>query len=337
VNQNLALSTFTRRQVLAAAAATGVAHALPPYTSAQTTEPKPSRKIEISLFSKILQWTDIKEAAAIAKDLGFDAMDLTVRPKGHVLPERVETDLPQAVETVRRAGLHVSMISTEIASIASPYAEAMLKTASALGIRHYRWGGLTYKGSRSIPEQLDALKPQVRSLAALNQKHRICGMYHTHSGPNMIGGPVWDLWLLLQDLDPQWIGMNYDIGHATVEGGYGGWETSAQLAKDSMRGIALKDFRWPAAKPGVKAGSGPKQYEPEWCPIGEGIVDFREFFSIATANGFSGPVQMHFEYTSLGGAENGGKTLRLPKPQLIAALRKDIDYVRGVLRELNLA
>lgn len=163
VNQNLALSTFTRRQVLAAAAATGAAHALAPYTSAQTTEPEPSRKIEISLFSKILQWTDIKEAAAIAKDLGFDAMDLTVRPKGHVLPERVETDLPQAVKTVRRAGLHVSMISTEIASIASPYAEAMLKTASALGIRHYRWGGLTYKGSRSISEQMDALKPQVRS------------------------------------------------------------------------------------------------------------------------------------------------------------------------------
>ena len=100
-------NTLTRRQVLAGVAATGAARALAPYAAAET---KRAGKIELSLFSKIVQWTDLKEAAAIAKDLGFDAMDLAVRPKGHVLPERVETDLPQAIETVSRAGLSVSMI-----------------------------------------------------------------------------------------------------------------------------------------------------------------------------------------------------------------------------------
>ena len=62
----------------------------------------------------------------------------------------------------------------------------------------------------------------MRELAELNEEHRICGMYHTHSGPGLIGGPVWDLWRLFQGLDPRWMGVNYAIGHATVEGGYGG-------------------------------------------------------------------------------------------------------------------
>jgi sugar phosphate isomerase/epimerase len=157
----------------------------------------------------------------------------------------------------------------------------------------------------------------------------------------MIGGPIWDLWLLLQDLDSRWIGMNYDIGHATIEGGYGGWQTSARLAKDSMRGIALKDFRWPsktkAAPPDIHASAPPRAvYEPEWCPIGEGVVDFRGFFEIVKQNGFSGPVQMHFEYPEFGGAENGDTVLRISKQQLITAVRKDLTYIRGVLRDLNL-
>lgn len=332
---------ISRRSLLSGAAITGVLHTFPLTGFAQDLAPNVAGKLKLSMFSKLLQWADVKEAATIAKDLGFDALDLTVRSRGHVLPERVEVDLPRAVEAVRQAGLEISMISTEITSSASPYAEPILKTASQLGIRNYRWGGLTYKRTKGIAEQLNELKPQVRALAELNRKHNICGMYHTHSGPNMIGGPIWDLWLLLQGLDSRWIGMNYDIGHATIEGGYGGWQTSARLAADSMKGIALKDFRWPskmqAASPAMHtSGTRALRYEPEWCPVGEGIVDFLGFFEIVKRNGFSGPVQMHFEYPEFGGAENGDTKLRIPRQQLIAAVRKDLTYIKGVLSDLNL-
>jgi sugar phosphate isomerase/epimerase len=340
-------SRMSRRTLLTGAAVTSALSVLPSELFAQQAAAgsvsqatsRPAGKLKLSLFSKIMQWTDLNEAVAIAKDLGFDALDLTVRNKGHVLPERVEVDLPRAVETVRKAGLEVSMITTDIKSVSSPYAEVMLKTASQQGIHHYRWGGLLYKGGRGISDQLNDLKPQVKALAELNRRYEMCGIYHTHSGPDQIGGPIWDLWLLLQGLDPRWIAMNYDIGHATVEGGYGGWETSAQLARDSMRGIALKDFRWPS-KPVAQATAAKKSrfadVAPEWCPIGEGIVDFRGFFSIVKANNFAGPIQFHFEYPAFGGAENGETTLRIPKAQLIAAVRKDLDYIKAILRDLEL-
>lgn len=324
---------ISRRQLLAGATA-GALHALTYPALAHSSAPPPhsQRKLKLSLFTKLFQWTDLKHTAAIARDLGFDALDLTVRPKGHVLPERVAVDLPIAVDIVHAAGLRVSMISTEIKSVTSPYAESILATANRLGISHYRWGGLTYK-QNSIAQQLQDLKPQVRALAQLNQTYQICGMYHTHSGPNMIGGPIWDLWLLLQELDPRWIGMNYDIGHATIEGGFGGWETSTKLAGTSMRGIALKDFYWPAKKPAEKISD----YQPAWCPIGEGIVNFQSFFALVKDSSFDGPIQMHFEYPFFSGAENGDTTLRIPKSQLIAAVNKDLTYIRGVLRQLDLA
>lgn len=309
---------MSRRTLLVGAAMSGALHAL--------AKDEPKEQLKISVFSKHLQWTSIAEAAAIARDIGFDGIDLTVRAKGHVLPERVETDLPAAVEAVRRAGLSITMISTEITGPQTPYAEAMLKTASQLGIRHYRWGGLTYPATPGIAERLEALRPQTKALAELSEKYQICGMYHTHSGAGLVGAPIWDLWTLFQGLDPRWIAVNYDIGHATVEGGLGGWIDSARLMKDQMKGIALKDFFW------KKEGA----WVPHWCPMGEGMVNFAGFFAIAKANGFSGPVQLFFEYPGLGGAENGDKTLTIPRQDLIAAMRRDLTYARRTLRSSGL-
>ena len=52
--------------------------------------------LEVHLFSKHLHFLNIKDAAHKAVELGFAGLDLTVRPKGHVLPENVVTDLPKA-------------------------------------------------------------------------------------------------------------------------------------------------------------------------------------------------------------------------------------------------
>ena len=149
-------SKMSRRTLLAGAAMSGAFRALAEDT-VQPTDSAPA-KLKICVFSKHLQWTSVAEAAAIARDIGFDGVDLTVRAGGHVLPERVEADLPTAVEAVRRAGLTVPMISTEIAGVQTPHAEAILKTASQLGIRQYRWGGLTYPADQGIGQRLDELK-----------------------------------------------------------------------------------------------------------------------------------------------------------------------------------
>jgi sugar phosphate isomerase/epimerase len=338
---------MSRRTLLLGAAMSSALHALAKDTpqSADAVEPPASNpgKLKICVFSKHLQWTTVSDAAAIARDIGFDGVDLTVRTDGHILPERVETDLPAAVEAVHRAGLEVPMITTEIMGVETPHAEAILRTASKLGIRQYRWGWFSYLANEGVVERLNQLKPQVKALADLNKENQICGMYHTHSGPGLIGGPIWDVWTLFQGLDPRWIAINYDIGHATVEGGYGGWIASSRLVKNQMRGIALKDFTWQQNKgknihpdPFDKSLGIVDAWVPHWCPTGQGMVNFAGFFDIVKKNGFSGPVQLHFEYPGLGGAENGTKNLTIPKQEVIDAMRRDLTYVKGVMREKQL-
>jgi sugar phosphate isomerase/epimerase len=284
----------------------------------------------------------VPDAAAAAKDMGFDAIDLTVRPEGHVLPENVKTDLPKAVEIIRKAGLEVSMITTEITPDTLAMAEPILSTASKLGIHHYRWGGLKYDPVKPIPAQLDALKPKVRALEELNKRTQTCGMYHTHSGPGMIGACIWDVWLLFKDLDPKAIGINYDIGHATVEGGYGGWIATSKLSKGYMRGIAMKDFIWARNEKGSTHADPYDSslgvvgaFVPHWCPIDQGMVRFDSFFDIIKTDGFSGPVQLHFEYP-MGGAENGKKTLTWTREKVLESMRSDLNAVKAHMAKKGL-
>jgi len=78
----------------------------------------------------------------------------------------------------------------------------------------------------------------------LNAKYQTTAMYHTHSGVGLVGAPIWDLHIIMKDIDPKLVGVNYDIGHATIEGGLGGWIASWRVTGAHVRGVAVKDFVW---------------------------------------------------------------------------------------------
>lgn len=272
------------------------------------------------LFSKHVHWLPVAEAAAVARKQGYDGLDLTVRPGGHVLPERVQDDLPAAIEAAKSAGAAVPMITTAIRDTGSAHAESIVRTMKAAGLRVYRWGGFRYDLKRPLEPQLKQIKKLVSELAAMNRQYGVCAVYHTHSGIGQVGASMWDLAQLLDGEDPECVAVNYDIGHATVEGGFGGWIHSARLLAPRMRGVALKDFLW------RKNARG--EWRPAWCPAGEGMVDFAQFFVILKEAGFAGPLQVHIEYP-LGGADTGQTRLTLPRDEVLAKMDHDARVLRG--------
>lgn len=288
---------------------------------------KTTAPLKINVFSKHLQWLDWEAMAQTAAEIGFDGVDLTVRKGGHVEPERAEQDLPKVAAIIRKAGLTLPMVTAGIVDASTPYAEAMLSAMKSIGVTQYRWGNLRYNDGQPLPARLEELKRDVAKLAELNRKYNATAMYHTHSGLE-VGAAIWDLWLILKDQDASRVAVNYDVCHATIEGGVGGWQRSAQLVAPLMRGVAIKDFRWERNAKGA--------WVPQKCPLGEGMVNFKSFFAMLKESKFSGPVQMHFEYP-LGGAESGAKTLTIDKAKVIAAMRKDLSTLRGWLRDAQLA
>jgi sugar phosphate isomerase/epimerase len=300
-------TTISRRALLAGA---GLA-------AAASAADSPA-KLKVAVFSKHLSFVNGENLAKAAHDLGFDAVDLTVRKGGHVEPERVRQSLPPLVATLRRAGLEVPMVTTDIVDAETPYAEDILKTMADLGIPRYRWmpsGGLKYAAGAPYKAQLEGFRPRIAKLADLNGRYKVGAMFHTHSGVNFVGTSIWDLRILFEGLDPQCVGVNYDIGHATVEGGLGGWINSFRVITPFLSGIAVKDFVW---------ANGAKGWQPKWVPLGEGMVHFPQFFAMVKEAGFNGPLQMHFEYP-----------LTTPE-ETYTAMKRDLGKLRGYLNQAAL-
>jgi sugar phosphate isomerase/epimerase len=287
-------------------------------------------KLKVAIFSKHLHFLQGEDLARAAKDLGFDGIDLTVRKGGHVEPERVRQDLPPLVATIRKMGLEVPMVTTDIVDAETPYTEDILKTMADLGIPRYRWmpaGALKYNYAEPYPPQLEKLRPRIAKLAALSARQKVGAMWHTHSGVGYVGANFWDIWLLLKDQDPKAVGVNYDVGHATIEGGMGGWINSFHIMGPYLRGIAVKDFYWAKDAKGA--------WKDKWAPLGEGMVHLPQFFGMVKQAGFDGPLQLHFEYP-LGGANDGKRELTVPKEEIFGAMKRDLSKLHGYMGQAGL-
>ncbi len=299
---------------------------LPSLYPAETTVASPAAAAEtkkltkICIFSKHLQWLDYQGMARTAADIGFDGIDLTVRPDGHVLPQRVREDLPKAVQAVKAAGLDVPMITTAITDPNDALTTDILAAASQAGVRFYRMGYYQYQDSKNIQQTLSEAKPMLRDLAAMNKQYNIVGTYQNHSGSQYVGACIWDLYSLLEDLDPRWVGCQFDIRHATVEGGTT-WPIHFRLMSAYINTLAAKDFRWAQIK-GV--------WQPQNCPLGEGMVDFPRFFKMLQQAEIAAPFSLHLEY-ELAGAEHGASRLTGDKQQVIEVMRKDLRFLRTSL------
>ncbi len=277
---------FTRKMAVSAAGLPLVGSLIPvSISSPDRSAGTGAGSWKIHLFSKHLQFLGYDEMAEASVVSGLDGVDLTVRPGGHVLPENVEEDLPLAAKAIRKAGLELSMMTTRITDPDDPATEKILKVASDLGVRYYRMGYYNYDKKLGMEKNLNIIRVKMGRLATMNEKFGLHGAYQNHSGKRF-GAPLWDLWQAIHDLNPTWIGCQYDIRHAFVEGAQS-WPLGLELLKDHIKCMVIKDFIW-----SLQDG----KWRLKNVPVGEGMVDFEAYFKLVKAYGISGPISLHIEY-----------------------------------------
>ncbi|MCC7464425.1 MAG: sugar phosphate isomerase/epimerase, partial [Gammaproteobacteria bacterium] len=171
-----------------------------------------------------------------------------------------------------------------------------------------------------------------------NERYGATALIHTHGG--LVGGAVWDTWLVLRDFDPDCVGINFDTGYGFYIAG-AGWREAVRFARPYIGLISLKDFRWKR-----EAQNGRSQWGPEICAPGQGMVDFQEMLSYFKSTDFHGPAEVQFEYPipvpgrsasiNLMTRDVGEWTLEMPKSAFIAVLQRDVDFYATLMRETGL-
>jgi sugar phosphate isomerase/epimerase len=277
--------------------------------------------LSVNIFSKHLQFLDYKSTGEMAAEMGFSGVDLTVRPKGHVLPESVKVDLPKAVSEINSAGSNCEMITTSIESIHNTLDVDIIKIAAKSGVKYYRTNWFDYIEDKTMEDALELYKQRIKELSDLNKAQNIIGYYQNHAGKK-VGASFWEIKKILEAADLNYFGTQYDIRHALAEGGHS-WENGLRLLQSNIKGIVIKDFKW---------GKVNGNWKPVNVPVGEGMVDFNTYFKLLKKYKLKPPVSLHLEY-DLGGAEKGQSNITVDKKVVFNAMIKDLNKVKQLWKE----
>ena len=239
----------------------------------------------ICFFSKHLPELDWTELGRAVKAAGFDGVDLTVRAKGHVLPERAAADLPRAIEAIKAQGVSVPMVTTELTSASDPTAKPLLQAAAKSGVRYFKTGYWRYTTRGTCA---DRWRPQApRSTAWRRWRATAASCWaSTTTRPTSARrcGTSRPPWI---DSTRNGPGYYFDPRHAVAEGGGGAWKAATHLVAPRMKMMALKDFYWEKTAKGWVIRD---------CPMGKGAVDWAWVGKTIGEAKFRGPISLHFEY-----------------------------------------
>lgn len=279
----------------------------------------------ICYFTKHLQWLDFNDLGMALNEAGFDGADLTVRSGGHVEPEKALVDLPIAVSALQKHGISVPMVVTKISDPNGKELSDLLTALADNGVLYYRMGYLNYDYSVSMDKNIDSFHGILARLAEQNARHKVCGVYQNHAGARL-GASIWDLLLALKGVDPNHLGCQFDVRHATFEGGRS-WENDFRAISAHVRTTVVKDFHW------IKNSKG--QWTNNNTLMGDGMVDFEKYFKLYRELNIKGPISNHSEYPLLTDEES--KLSKTEKMKIaIGRLRKDVEFTKVYLNKNGL-
>jgi sugar phosphate isomerase/epimerase len=304
-----------RRDFLKAAATIGGMTFIGPGASAAGAEPALADRL--CLFTDHLDHHGYSyaEIAKMLAPLKIAGPDLTVRGGGVVKPEQAADELPKAAEAFKEQGMSIPMLTTNLTSAADPTARPILTAMGQLGIRYFKLGYYHYHELANWEEDIASQRKDLAGLLDLGKEHGVVAGLHNHAGQS-IGGALWDGWEFLKPLDEERVGFFFDPGHASIEGAKYAWKLNFQRISPRLKMVALKDYIWEKSSKGAQT---------RWCPLGEGMVNWPEFFALLVKTPFAGPISIHIEY------DPGGNTPATRIDNALAAAQKDVAFVRSHL------
>ena len=276
--------------------------------------------MQFLLFTDNLADLSVRDACREAKAAGFDGLDLTLRPGGHVLPASAEAGLAAAHETAEAEGVVIGMVSTSVTAVESPHAEAIIAAAHH-SIRNFKLGYWRYEKFGSLARQLDAARSKLQGLIKLCARYGIRPCVHIHSGPILSNGPL--LYLLLKDFSPEEVGAYVDPMHMALEGGLSGWEMTLDLVAPWIALVGMKNY---ALHPTGRDSHGQQRFAVEYVPLADGVAPLPEFCQRLRQLKYDGVVSLHSEYK-----KRTSRRGPLSTAELLQQSAADLRYVKRLL------
>lgn len=260
---------------------------------------------DLAIFSKPWKSLPLPELAAHIKSLGFDLIELPVRPGFQVEPENIERDLPAAVKLLDEHGIRVLNVTAAL-----PFDDERLYSACAeADVKMNRvmfWQrDLNYWAAEAeARRQLDAALP-------------LCEQYEFQLGIQNHSGrfvPVNEMgaYHLLKDYDPRYVAAVWDPAHNALEGMDS--DAALDILAPYLCVVNLKNAYW-------RRATGPEaeiaEWKIYWTSGAQGRASWAQVISKLKAIGYEGPICFSAEYSD--------------EARVDELIMQDLAYARGLL------
>ncbi len=264
----------------------------------------------VCLYSKVLAKVGVLDLPMILQGLGFDGVDLSVEPGGHILPDKADYHLMPALEAFTGVGLDVPMLTTSLTKAMEKDSQEVLGLATYIGVPYFRPGHWKCTGSVQIEMQLPYVQRDVANMAQIARYTKMAmGIHNYMDGAE--GAAVADINRVIRPIDPQWVGYDFDVGYATREGGEAGFDGPLAVALPRLKMVTVRDFKWDQPEGGTRVAKP--------CPLGDGVVDFPKLFAALSKARFAGPVTLPVDHSPAGELEAVKHDLAFVRKQIQSA------------------
>ena len=246
--------------------------------------------MQIVLNSKFFADRPVAELGARALELGYDGIDVCVRPEHPVHPGNAGAELPGAVDLWRRQGLSCPLATapTDFVDPAAPGAEGLYAACAEAGVPRLKIGFWRFASGADYWQAVDAARRDLEGFAGLSEKHGVQTCYQAHSGA-CLGSNCAGLMHLIRGFDPRLVGAYPDLGHQALDGE--DWEMGLAMVRAHLSVVGVKDAMYRREQ----------ERRPPWNPcfvkVGDGCVDWGRCLGILRGFGFEGPLTVHTEYS----------------------------------------
>lgn len=213
--------------------------------------------------------------------LGFDGVELPVRPGYPVTPENVETALPEAVRILGEHGL-------KIASIAGPTDERTLAACHAAQVPLVR----ICVGMRPDERYLEGeqrLQAEFDRLVPLLDRYGVVLGIQNHCGPRDVCNAM-GLRHLIERYDPRHIAAVWDAGHNGLEGEPP--ESAIDIVWSHLAMVNLKSAYWKRSK-----HEGAIEWKIRWTTGDDGRAEWTRVAAELQRRHYRGVVCLTAEYS----------------------------------------
>lgn len=241
-----------------------------------------------SVFTK--PWRlELPALAELVAGLGFDAVELPVRPGYPVHPGNARQALPEAVRILGARGVRID-------SVAGTADRATAEACAAAGVPLIRVclgipGAVSYLDREAaVLRELEALAPVLRACS-------VCLGIQNHCGRDF--GSAVAVRRLVERFDPREVGAVWDPAHCAVAGEPP--ELAADILWSHLRLVNLKNVQW-------RRSSAPEapaaEYRLHWCAGREGLCSWPALAAVLRRRAYGGTVCLTAEYSDPEPAEH---------------------------------